>query len=154
MNYQKINLFLIFLIVFMFFIILYSKLDKNLPILKIIELKSEPQIENDINKLIFGSSDEQKLIDRNVLLKTIQFMIDDREEHDQTLVDFVSSLINRPSMNKKLNLKNKDRTDFSQIGQSKYIDGLLMGMRNGFFIGDLKFFTRLINIIRVKKKQS
>ena len=57
--YQKINLFLIYLVVCLLVTILHSKFDKNLPIVKIMGLKSEPQIENDINKLIFGSSDEQ-----------------------------------------------------------------------------------------------
>ncbi len=50
------------------------------------------------------------------------------------MIQFVKSRINQPSNKKNLNLNNKERTDFSQVGQSKFIDSSLNSMRNGFFI--------------------
>ena len=61
-------------------------------------------------------------------------MIEERDEEDPELVEFVSSLIIRPKTNRKLNLANKKVTDQSQIGQSKYMDTVLGSKRDGFFI--------------------
>jgi FkbM family methyltransferase len=61
-------------------------------------------------------------------------MLQEVDEEDPELVSFVKSLIIEPQSNKKLNLVIKNKTDFSQIGQSKYIDTLLGRKRNGFFI--------------------
>ena len=61
-------------------------------------------------------------------------MIEETDEYDPKLIEFVRSLIHKPSADRKLNLIDKTRTDFSQIGQSKFIDNLLKSKRNGFFI--------------------
>jgi FkbM family methyltransferase len=61
-------------------------------------------------------------------------MIEERDEEDAELVEFVRSLIIRPKANRKLNLANKKVTDQSQIGQSKYMDTALGSKRDGFFI--------------------
>lgn len=84
----------------------------------------------------FNQSSEQRLVDKNVLMQTIRFMIEETHELDPELVAFVRTLIVPPAQNntKKLNLTLKDRVDFSQVGQSKYIDSVLSSMRNGFFI--------------------
>jgi hypothetical protein len=61
-------------------------------------------------------------------------MIEERDENDAELVEFVRSLITKPDPRNKINLRNRRKTDFSQIGQSKYIDRLLDFKRGGFFI--------------------
>lgn len=68
-----------------------------------------------------------------ILTKTMEFMINEVDEEDPELVEFVKSLIHKP---KKLpiNLSVLNITDFSQIGQSQFIDSLLNKTRNGFFI--------------------
>lgn len=88
----------------------------------------------DILNDIFNVSKEQSYVDRKVLLKTIKYMIQEREEDDEELVEFVRSLIVKPSPDRKLNLTNMSRTDFSLNGQSKYMDQLMKSKRNGFFI--------------------
>ena len=98
----------------------------------VIKPKSNP--ERDILNDIFNCSDEQLLIDRSILLQTMSFMLQETDELDPKLIDFVRSLIHIPSKNEKINLKQKERTDFSQMGQSKFIDGVLNSKTNGFFI--------------------
>ena len=88
---------------------------------------------DEIFKDVFEASKEQLLLNGEYLLSTIKFMIEDRKEDDPKLVEYVRSKIVPPS-DKPLNLNDKKRTDFSQIGQSKYIDGLLNQKRKGFFI--------------------
>ena len=83
---------------------------------------------------LFNCSDEQLLIDESILLRTIKFMIEETDELDPKLVEFVRSIIHKPIERKKLNLQQKQRKDFSQIGQSKFIDEKLNSRRNGFFI--------------------
>jgi len=61
-------------------------------------------------------------------------MLKETEEDDEELIKFVKSLINVPNWNSERNLKNKNIKDFSQIGQSKYIDSLLGSKMNGFFV--------------------
>ena len=85
-------------------------------------------------KEILESSDEQRLLDESILMQSIKFMLQDTDEYDPKLIDFVRSIIHYPSKNKLINLNNKKRTDFSQIGQSRFIDQLLGSKRNGFFI--------------------
>jgi FkbM family methyltransferase len=61
-------------------------------------------------------------------------MLKNTDEDDPELIKFVRSLIQTPSKLNQLNLNNKNKTDFSQIGQSKYIDSILNSIQNGFFI--------------------
>lgn len=85
-------------------------------------------------KELFVASEQQKLIDKQVLIKTLAFMIQETDEYDPKLIEFVKSLIKVKSPNSKLNLTNKAKTDFSQIGQSKLIDEWLKSKRDGFYI--------------------
>lgn len=76
------------------------------------------------------------LAEAQALRKTLDLMLERRESEDPELVAFVKTLIHQPFPRDELNLKNtvkKDR-DYSQIGQSKFIDGLLKSERNGFFV--------------------
>ncbi len=83
---------------------------------------------------IIHVSNEQELINKQILFKTIKFMLKETEEDDEELIKFVKSLINVPNWNSERNLNNKNKKDFSQIGQSKYIDSLLGSKMNGFFV--------------------
>jgi len=90
---------------------------------------------NDIWEEILYVSNEQELIDKKILFETMKFMLKETEEDDPELIKFVrSKLIKSPEWNIETNLNDKMRKDFSQIGQSKYIDSLLNSKRNGFFI--------------------
>lgn len=85
---------------------------------------------------ISNISDEQQLIDIDILTTTIQFMIEERTEDDPELVEFVRSLIVSPKSDLPLKLDNMDMTNAhrSQFGQSEIIDDLLKAKRDGFFI--------------------
>jgi hypothetical protein len=72
--------------------------------------------------------------EQEVLLKTLQFQLEHSKAEDEQLVAFVRSLIHLPFPASERNLSDKARTDFSQIGQSKYIDSLLGSRRDGFFV--------------------
>ena len=87
-----------------------------------------------ILKEIFNCSKEQNLIDKSIMLEAISFMIQETNEFDPKLIKFVRSLIRKPSKERKLNLNQPNRKDFSQIGQSKWVDKVLEERRNGFFI--------------------
>ncbi len=73
-------------------------------------------------------------IDKRVLLKTIKFNIKETNEDDPELIDFVRSLIKPQSTKFERNLTDKNKKDFSQVGQSKYIDLVFNSKRNGFFV--------------------
>ena len=77
--------------------------------------------------------------EQEVLLKTLQFQLRNAKAEDEQLVAFVESLIHQPFPASERNLSDKTRTDFSQSGQSKYIDGLLGSRRDGFFCGSRWF---------------
>ena len=83
---------------------------------------------------IFTCSDEQHFIDKSIILKAISFMLQETNEFDPNLIEFVRSLIQKPSKDRKLSLKQPNRKDFSQIGQSKWVDNVLERKRNGFFV--------------------
>ena len=83
-------------------------------------------------KEIFTISEEQKLLAPAYLIKTMKFMIQDVDEDDPELIDFVKTVIVPPSKGPR-NLLDS-RSDKSQVGQSKFIDNLLGKKRNGFFI--------------------
>ncbi len=72
--------------------------------------------------------------DQEVLLKTLEFQLGHVKAEDEQLVAFVRSLIHLPFPASERNLSDKARTDFSQIGQSKYIDSVLGSRRGGFFV--------------------
>ena len=89
---------------------------------------------NDLWEEILTVSEDQLLIKKETLIKTLQFMLQEVDEEDPNLIKFVRSLITEPPTNKELNLEIKNKTDFSQMGQSKYIDSVLKSKRGGFFI--------------------
>jgi FkbM family methyltransferase len=73
-------------------------------------------------------------IDQRIIFETIKFSIKETDEDDPELIKFVKSLIQLPASEDKRNLVEKNKKDFSQVGQSKYIDSVLNSKRNGFFI--------------------
>ena len=84
---------------------------------------------------LFNQSSEQGLIPKETIFRTMRYMMEERDEYDPELVAFVRSLIvPPPPKSKPINFTIKGKTDFSQIGQSKYIDGLLLSKKNGFFV--------------------
>lgn len=87
----------------------------------------------DLMNEIIRISDEQFLVDKKFFLKAMEFAFKETNEYDPDLIEFVKSAIHRPS-NQPLNLVDKKSRDFSQIGQSVFIDSNLKSMRNGFFI--------------------
>lgn len=118
----------ILLLVICAFLVIYSL---NSP-------KSPSQMHPSINDTSFWDdilsvSFEQKLISRETIFKTIKFMIKDVSNDDPELIEFVRSLILKPSNKKIVNMNEYD-ADRSQLGQSKYIDDLLNSKQNGFFI--------------------
>lgn len=92
---------------------------------------------NEFATLLKQASYEQALIPKPILMRTMRYMIEERGEYDEELVAFVASLIvpppaDRPSRPRVGGTPNS--TDFSQFGQSIYMDSLLGGMRNGYFV--------------------
>ena len=61
---------------------------------------------NDGLKEIVESSDEQRLSDESILIQTIKFMLQDTDEYDPKLIDFVRSIIHYPAKRKKINFSN------------------------------------------------
>lgn len=97
------------------------------------------QIYRDLENILsplWSVSNEQLLIDPKIIIKTLKFMIEEKDETDPELVEFVRTLIKppiKPDSDKKLNLVSK-KYDYSQIGQSIFVDKLLGEKRDGFFI--------------------
>ena len=91
------------------------------------------KIKNSINEFM-NATPEQKLIDPNVLMKTLKFMIKDVNFDDKELIEFVETLIQMPSK-MKLNLSTSfTNDDYSQMKQSLKVDNLLDSLKDGFFI--------------------
>ena len=85
-------------------------------------------------KEILEISTEQKKLSPEILFKTFRFMLKETDQYDPQLINFVRSLIHEPSK-EKLNLEDKSGlVDFSQSGQSIFIDKLLNSKQNGFLI--------------------
>ena len=82
---------------------------------------------------VFKSSKHQSKIKPEVILQTLKFMVQEVDEEDPKLIEFVKSLIYSPST-KPLNLSNPNRKDFSQFGEAAFVDQLYGGKKNGFLI--------------------
>ena len=98
--------------------------------------RRQQELDNILSSL-WSVSDEQLLIEPKTIIKTLKFMIEETDETDPELVEFVRSLIKppvKPGSEKKLNLVDPKKVDYSQIGQSTFIDKILGEKRNGFFI--------------------
>jgi len=54
--------------------------------------------------------------------------------YDEQLVDYIRSHISQPSLTRPRQLAKPQQKDQSQVGQSKFVDKLLSGRQNGFFI--------------------
>ena len=57
-----------------------------------------------------------------------------QSSNDQDIVDDIRSQISKPSPNQPRKLARPHITDASQVGQSAFVDKILSGRRNGFFI--------------------
>lgn len=82
--------------------------------------------------VVHGSHDHIQ-VESSILKRTLEFMIEERDEYDPEVVEFVRQLIVPPS-NKPIRLTNPDKIDYSQSGQSRFVDELLGSRRGGFFI--------------------
>ena len=90
--------------------------------------------EENLNEFLNWINKISEAREQGVLLKTLQFQLNHTKAEDEQLVAFVRSLMHPPFPASERNLSDKARTDFSQIGQSKYIDSLLGSRRDGFFV--------------------
>jgi len=99
-----------------------------------VESKSPEYLTDSFWKEILEVSNQQKKLSPTILFRTLKFMLKETDQNDPQLIAFVKSLIHEPSK-EKLNLEDKSGlVDFSQSGQSTFIDKLLNSKRNGFLI--------------------
>jgi FkbM family methyltransferase len=56
------------------------------------------------------------------------------DQYDPHLLRYIQSIVARPSPNRRRQLANGNPTHRSQVGQSQFIDELLKGRRDGFFV--------------------
>jgi hypothetical protein len=109
------------------------QIDTALVEIKALKQLSESDIYNEFNKA-FGEIFEKKSLEESInLIKTLKFMVKDVDEYDPELIEFVRTLIKPPSK-LPLNLINKNAEDYSQLGQSSYMNTIFNSKRNGFFI--------------------
>ncbi len=74
-----------------------------------------------------------------IIQETKKFADRQTEEDDPELIEFVKKIIKPPSTDKyNLRVSDKKEGDYSQEGQSLYIDELLNHRTNGFFVGMFK----------------
>ncbi len=90
-------------------------------------------------KIIFYDSSQYKYHTKEyVLEKTKKFVSQQTEEDDPVLIEFIKEIIKPPST-KPYNLSRSIKNgDYSQEGQSLYIDKILNGRTEGFFIGNFQ----------------
>ena len=69
-----------------------------------------------------------------ILKKTLDFMVEKRDPEDPELVAFVKTLITPPFQKSQRKLSDPKKTDWSQIGQSGYIDEALGAKTRGFYV--------------------
>lgn len=101
-----------------------------------VSIRKEPGVSiflDDLFTDVFNGANDQIQVDSKILIKTIQFMIEERDQYDEEVVEFVRRAIVAPS-SKPLNLVNSDRVHFSQGDQSELVDQILKERRDGFFI--------------------
>jgi len=55
-------------------------------------------------------------------------------QYDPQLIDYIRGHISQPSAARQRKLARPRRSDASQVGQSRFVDRLLSGRRNGFFV--------------------
>jgi len=68
-------------------------------------------------------------------MRSILYGVGDQfSPYDQQLTDYIRSHISKPSLTRPRQLARPQKRDASQIGQSKFVDKLLLERRNGFFV--------------------
>ncbi len=101
--------------------------------IKTLKQESELRLFNEFNKTWSEIFEKKSLEDSITLMKTLKFMVKDVDEYDPELIEFVRSLVKPPSK-LPLNLKNQNAEDYSQLGQSSYMNTIFKSKKNGFFI--------------------
>ena len=99
-----------------------------------VHFKINTRAQTYLNELYRDVPKKRLNADIETIEKMIEFMTYNRSQYDQEVVDFVKKLLIEPSPRNKLNIRNKTRKHFSESDQSEYIDNLLNGKRDGFFI--------------------
>lgn len=82
---------------------------------------------------IFKVSKPQQKIKPEIILQTLKFMVQETDEEDPKLIEFVKKLIHPPST-KPLSLTNPNKKNYSQFGEDRTIDQILGGKKNGFLV--------------------
>ncbi len=94
---------------------------------------------NSLQKYHLNLNQSRMNLRERVLEETKKFASLETEEDDPALIEFIKKLIKPPSTKPyNLILSNIKNGDYSQEGQSLYIDKILNGRTEGFFIG--KYF--------------
>ncbi len=84
-----------------------------------------------------------------IIEETKKFADRQTEEDDPELIEFVKKIIKPPSTDKyNFRVSNKKEGDYSQEGQSLYIDKPLNQRTNGFFVGMLKIDMLLYFLLK------
>jgi len=129
MRYPKISvqylILLIFFLLFLKYILNLTQSQTNLILVN--------------TKFIFYDSSQYKYYTKEyVLEETKKFVSRQTKEDDPVLIEFIKKIIKPPSA-KPYNLSRSIKNgDYSQEGQSLYIDKILNGRTEGFFIGNFK----------------
>ena len=88
--------------------------------------------------IFYDSSLYENYNQEYVVVETAKFALNQTEEDDPNLIEFVRKLIKPPPYKKPYNLeKNRVNGDYSQECQSLYIDKIFNHKNNGFFISTL-----------------
>lgn len=136
---NKINFmfkYVLLLVTIVFIVFTYSTFNSNKTIVysKIyINSSIDFKLEQEFNNIWREIFERKSFEDSVILMKTLKFMVKEVDEYDTELIDFVKSLIKPPSK-QSLKLQNKNAHDYSQFGQSNYMNGLMNNKKNGFFI--------------------
>lgn len=101
------------------------------PYASVLNLVSKFDKLNGLAKYLKNNVDTEE---KDILFRTLSFMLEERDANDKELIEFAKGLIHQPLPDSQLSLTEKNKSDFSQFGQSKYIDGLLASRTNGFFV--------------------
>jgi hypothetical protein len=130
LSYPKV--FVLVTAIFLSFVVLISRQNVSVPLIN--QVASPANGKFCINKQVEISFTPCDLVGEvSSIVKTLQFMLKDVEQDDPALVDFVRTLIKPPSK-LPINLIRKDKSDFSQIGQSMVMDQAFKSKRDGFFV--------------------
>ena len=130
MKYHNVSFKNVFLVFFSLFILayLYSQSQDNRTTYVYNQIGSQFKF--------YDSSLYKNYTHEYVIEETKKFENRQTEEDDPELIEFVKRLIKPPSTYKyNFRVPDKKYGDYSQDGQSFYVDKLLKQRTNGFFIG-------------------